>query len=33
MARGIPLSDEEKQRLMISAGRINAAMEVTHGYR
>jgi hypothetical protein len=33
MAKGIQLTDEEKQRLMVAAGRINAAMEVTHGYR
>ncbi len=33
MAKGIQLTDEEKQRLMVAAGRINAAMEVTNGYR
>lgn len=33
MAKGVQLTDEEKQRLMVAAGRINAAMEVTNGYR
>jgi hypothetical protein len=33
MVKGIQLTDEEKKRLMVAAGRINAAMEVTNGYR
>jgi hypothetical protein len=33
MAKGIQLTDFEKQRLMIAAGRINAALDVSNGYR
>ena len=33
MAKGIQLTDEEKKRLMVAAGRINAALEVTNGQR
>lgn len=33
MAKGIQLTDFEKQRLMIAAGRINAALDLSNGYR
>ena len=33
MAKGIQLTDEEKKRLMVADGRINASLEVTNGQR
>lgn len=33
MAKGIQLTDQERQRLMVATGRINAALEVSNGYR
>lgn len=33
IAKGIQLTDEDKQRLMVAAGRIDAAVEVMNGYR